>query len=72
MCGELHYQCDCPVERTRAFGSVRPTTMGDLGKAHWIHAMVNNHQEEHQSTILETLRTISDQTLSILIDPGAT
>jgi hypothetical protein len=46
--------------------------MGDLGKAHQIHAMVNNHQAEHQSTVLETSGTIVDQTLSILIDPGAT
>jgi hypothetical protein len=60
------------VERTRASGSVGPTTVGDLGKAHRIHAVVNNHQEEHQSTVLETSGTIADQTLSILIDLGAT
>jgi hypothetical protein len=46
--------------------------MGDLGKAHQIHAVVNNRQAEHQSTVLETSGTIADQTLSILIDPGAT
>jgi hypothetical protein len=46
--------------------------MGDLGKAHQIHAAVNNHQEKHQSTVLETSGTIADQTLSILIDHGAT
>jgi hypothetical protein len=46
--------------------------VGDLGKAHRIHAAVHNHQEEHQSTMLETLGTIVDQTLSILIYPGAT
>jgi hypothetical protein len=40
--GEPHYQRDCPVERTRAYESVGPTTVGDLGKAHWIHAKVNN------------------------------
>jgi hypothetical protein len=71
-CGEPHYQCDYLVERTRASGSVGPTTMGDLGKAHWIHAMVNNYEEEHQSTMLETSGIVIDQTLSILIDPGAT
>jgi hypothetical protein len=71
-CGEPHYQCDCPVERTRASGSTGPTTMGDMGKAHWIHAAVNNRQVEHQSTVLETTGTVADQTLSILIDPGAT
>jgi hypothetical protein len=60
------------VERTIAFGSTRPTTVGDLGKAHWIHAAVNNRQEEHQSTVLETSGTVIDQKLSILIDLGAT
>jgi hypothetical protein len=43
-----------------------------LGKAHRIHATVNNHQAEHQSTVLETSGTIVDQNFSILIDPGAT
>ena len=33
---------------------------------------MNNHQEEHQSTMLETTGTVADQTLSILIDPGGT
>jgi hypothetical protein len=46
--------------------------MGDMGKAHRIHAMVNNYQVEHQLTMLEMTCTIIDQTLSILIDPGAT
>jgi hypothetical protein len=46
--------------------------MGDLGKAHRIHAVVNNLQEENQSTVFETSGTVADQTLSILIDPGAT
>jgi hypothetical protein len=46
--------------------------MGDFGKAHQIHAAVNNHQVEHQSTVLETPGTIADHTLNILIDPGAT
>jgi hypothetical protein len=58
--------------RTRAYGLVEPTTVGDLGKAHRIHAMVNNRQAEHHSIVLETSGTITDQTLSILIDLGAT
>jgi hypothetical protein len=43
-----------------------------LGKAHRIHAMVNNHQDEHQSTVLETSDIIVDQNFSILIEPSAT
>jgi hypothetical protein len=46
--------------------------VGDMGKAHQIHAAVNNHLVEHQSTVLETIGTVADQTLSILIDLGAT
>jgi hypothetical protein len=45
--------------------------MGELGQAHWIHAMVNNHQEENQLTMLKMSSIITDQTLIILIDPGA-
>jgi hypothetical protein len=72
MCMEPHYQRDCPVERARASGSAGPATVGDMGKAHRIHAAVNNCQVEHQSTMLETTGTIADHTLSVLIDPGAT
>jgi hypothetical protein len=43
-----------------------------LGKAHQIHAAVNNRQAEHQSTVLEMSGTIADHTFSILIYPGAT
>ena len=53
-------------------GSAGPTIVGDMGKAHRIHATVNNRQAEHQSTMLETTGTVADQTLSILIDPSAT
>jgi hypothetical protein len=60
------------VERTRTSGSAGPATVGDMGKAHRIHAAVNNRQVEHQSTVLETIGIVTDQTLSILIDPGAT
>jgi hypothetical protein len=46
--------------------------MGDMGKAHRIHVAVNNNQEEHQLIVLEMIGIVADQTLSILIDPGAT
>jgi riboflavin synthase alpha subunit len=72
MCGEPHYQCDFPVGRTRASESAGPTTMGDMGKAHRIHALVNKHQVENYLTVLETTGTIADQTLCIVIYLGAT
>ena len=59
------------MERTRASGSAEPTTMGDMGKAHRINAVMNNRQAEHQSTVLEMTGIVADQTLSILIDLGA-
>jgi uncharacterized protein with GYD domain len=46
-------------------------TIGYLGKAHRIHVAVNNHQDEHQSTVLDMSSMITDQQFSILIDPGA-
>jgi hypothetical protein len=64
-CGEPHYQHYCPEERARASGSAEPTVVRVLGKAHRIHAAVNNHHEEHQLTVLQMLGTIADQTLSI-------
>jgi hypothetical protein len=60
------------MERTRASRSAGPTTVGDMGKAHRIHAAVNNRQAEHQSTVLETNGIVANHTLSILIDPSAT
>jgi hypothetical protein len=41
--GEPHYQHYFPEEWVETSGSAKPTTMGVLGKAHWIHVVVNNH-----------------------------
>jgi hypothetical protein len=60
------------MERTRESISIGPTTVGDLGKAHQIHAAMNNLQVKYQSAVPKNSATIADQTLSILIDPGAT
>ena len=46
--------------------------MGDLGKAHRIHAIINDHQVEYQSIVLETSGKINGMDFSLLIDPGAT
>jgi hypothetical protein len=47
-------------------------TVGDLGKPHRIHGTMNNHQDEHRYTMIETSGMILDQQISILIDPIAT
>jgi hypothetical protein len=52
-------------------GSQGTTTMGDLGKAHMIHATMNNHQDEHQFIEINTSSMIVDQTFIFLIDPSA-
>jgi hypothetical protein len=41
-CGEPHYHHYFIEEGARASRSAEPTTMGVLGKAHQIHAVVNN------------------------------
>jgi hypothetical protein len=64
-CGEPHYHHYYPEEMVGAFGSDGPATMGFLGKAHQIHAAVNNRQEEHQSIVLKTSGIVADYTLSI-------
>lgn len=46
--------------------------MGDLGKAHCIHEMMINHQDEHHSIVLEILGNIDGMRFIILIDLGAT
>jgi hypothetical protein len=45
--------------------------MGYLDTAHRIHVEVNNCQTNHHYTMLETSRTVANQTLNILIDVGA-
>jgi hypothetical protein len=46
-CGDPHEQNYFLEEWSGASGSVGPTTMGVLGKAHRIHAAMNNRQAEH-------------------------
>ena len=44
-----------------------------LGKRfHWINASLEDRREDHQSTIVDIEGTISNQSLSILIDPRET
>jgi len=42
--------------------------MQDVERAHWIlHVTVNNHQVEHQSTVLETTGKRNDVTLYMVL-----
>jgi hypothetical protein len=71
-CGVPHYQNSYPEEGPTFLDQSEQRPLEFWGKAHQIHAAVNDGQVEHQSTVLETTGMIVDQTLSILIDPGAT
>ena len=49
------------------------STVGEIGKNfHWINVALEDWQADHQSAIVEIEGTISNHTLAILIDPGAT
>eukprot|EP00253_Pinus_taeda_P018041 PITA_18041 len=72
LVGGPHYERDCPQKTGNTNSTKNATTVGDLGKAHRIHAAVNNRQVEHQSTVLETSGNIDGMSFVILIDPGAT
>jgi hypothetical protein len=46
--------------------------MGRESSSHHIHAAVNNHQAEHQSTVVESSGTLNHINVKILFDSGAT
>jgi hypothetical protein len=45
--------------------------MGRASSSHQIYAVVNNHQAEHQSTVVESLGTLNHINVKILFDFGA-
>ena len=46
--------------------------MGRESSIHQIYAMVNNHQDEHQSTVVESSGMLNHINVNILFDSGAT
>jgi hypothetical protein len=46
--------------------------MGRSSSSHQIYATVNNHQAEHQSTVVESSGTLNHINVKILFDSGAT
>ena len=46
--------------------------MGRSSSSHHISAAVNNHQAEHQSTVVESSGTLNHINVKILFDSGAT
>ena len=67
-CGGPHLWRDCPENSQRTGKGPSSDAQGN----HRIHAVVNNNQAAHQSTVVESLGTINRIKLKILFDTGAT
>ena len=71
-CGGPHFQRDCPKTSSsilhRTGKEPIPNTQGN----HRIHALVNNNQAAHQSTVVESSGIINGVKLKILFDTSAT
>ena len=46
-------------------------TMGDAGRSHRVFAMVDNHQAEHQGTVVEAIGMFYGISSSVLFDSSA-
>jgi hypothetical protein len=46
--------------------------MGRASSSHHIYATVNNHQAEHQSTVVESSGTLNHINVKVLFDSGVT
>ena len=71
-CGGPHFQRDCPKGQTRSRQQERKASMSNSDNSHRIHAAVHNHQEEHQSTVVESSGKVNNVKLKLLFDPSAT
>ena len=55
-CEGPHFQQDCPKGQTRSRQKEGKTAMVNSGNTHRIHAVVHNHQEEHWSIVMESIK----------------
>ena len=67
---------NCPLKNESArpaYNIQEAETMGQVARVvPRIYAALEDHQEDHQSTMVEVLGKIVEQSVSILIDPGST
>ncbi|KAH9325232.1 hypothetical protein KI387_005410, partial [Taxus chinensis] len=66
-----HYVRMCPhkpntMDAQRAARSEQ--TVGDVERARWVYAVVDNCQAEHQATVIEIIGTIRGISISVLFD----
>ncbi|KAH9319347.1 hypothetical protein KI387_021116, partial [Taxus chinensis] len=58
-CGVVgHLWRDCPHNPTKGKTQSSEPTVGDMARSHRIYAVVENHQAEHQSTVIETTGSV--------------
>jgi hypothetical protein len=69
--GGPHYQRDCPESQERFVHREGKALMARESSGHHIYAMVSNLQEEHQSTVVESLNMLKYVNVKILFDYGA-
>ena len=72
-CGEPHLFRDCPHRNIHMIMRDREAaTLNDIARnIPTISAALENRQAEHQATMVEMEGNISDQSVTILIDPSA-
>ena len=67
---------NCPLENENArttYNIKEAETVGQVARViPRIYATLEDHQLDHQSTVVEVAVKIVDQSVSILIDPGST
>jgi len=74
-CGGLHYIKNCPQRKETEQGSQihKASIVGDVGcNLPRINAALEDRQAEYQPTMVEFEGKISNLTVFVLIDPGAT
>ena len=70
----MHRNCPLENENARpAYNIPEVETMGQVVRVvPRIYAALEDRQEDHQSTVVEVVGKIVEQSISILIDPGST
>ena len=67
---------NCPLKNESArstYNIQEAETVGQVARViPRIYAALEDHQEDHQSTVVEVAGKIVEQSVSILIDPGST